>query len=152
MVVVEVYSPWSDLARRPHLTFGIVRLPAGHGWWMPDVPGIVLDDRLTRVQRRCVLAHELAHVDLEHDEQVAGACPVGRKVARSRETAADRLAARRLIPVGLLAQHVGWTRNWDEAAEIFDVTVDVLRTRVRGLHPAERGYLAKRAQSLEVSR
>ena len=58
------YNPWADLRAREELTCAVTRLPDGWGdaWYDPVTHGIVIDDRLSRVERRCVLAHELAHV------------------------------------------------------------------------------------------
>lgn len=134
------YSPWDDLGDRPHICVDThtLELSQGQGWWLPDVLGIVLDRRLTRVERRCALAHELRHVD-HHDVQVAGIGPDGPRIARRQETRADREAARRLIDVHRLAAAVA--AHPDDAqtvADELDVTTDVLHCRLAHLLVAER--------------
>lgn len=47
-------SRWARVAEQP--------LPGGYeGFYAPGLDLIVLDSRLTDVQRRCVLAHEISH-------------------------------------------------------------------------------------------
>lgn len=137
----EPYCPWIDLDRRQHLAFAVTRLPIGDGWYLADVPGIVLDDRLSRIERRCVLAHELAHVDLGHDHQVAGNGPGTGRLARRNEHAADLLAAERLLPLGRLAVWLPFASSQAEAAELLDVTTRLLDVRLDHLDDEERARL-----------
>lgn len=137
----DQYDPWRDLAGRPHLTFAIARLPTGHGWYLEDVPGIVLDDRLSRVERRCVMAHELAHVDLGHHDQAAGNGPGTSRIARRREREADELAAHRLLDLRRLADALAWALCPEEVADELDVTVDVVRRRIRNLTPEDKAFI-----------
>jgi hypothetical protein len=111
------------------------------GWYLSDVPGIALDDRLTRIQRRCVLAHELAHIDLDHHDQVAGCGPGSARLARRNEVAADRLAARRLIRLDDLISWLPYAAGSSEAAELLDVTEQLLGVRLAALDARERGIL-----------
>ncbi len=47
-------SRWARVAEQ--------KLPSGYeGFYAPGLDLIVLDSRLTDVQRRCVLAHEISH-------------------------------------------------------------------------------------------
>ena len=65
------------------------RLPSGYeGFYAPGLDLIVLDSRLTDVQRRCVLAHEISHAR-HHDS----GCMADRWV----EQRADREASALLI-------------------------------------------------------
>lgn len=74
-------SRWARVAEQP--------LPVGYeGFYAPGLDLIVLDSRLTDVQRRCVLAHEISHA--RHRD--AG-CHVDKWVERR----ADREAAMMLI-------------------------------------------------------
>lgn len=142
-----IYDPWQDLRDRNHLTLAITRLPIGDAWYLHDVPGIALDDRLTRVERRCVLAHELAHIDLGHMDQAAnGLCwDLGTsRIARRRELAADKIAARRLILTRRLAEALCSHDDQPSVADDLDVTERVLAVRLDHLHPAERGYITRR--------
>lgn len=52
--LLEEASQWAQVAEQS--------LPRGYeGFYAPGVDLIVLDSRLTPVQRRCVLAHEISH-------------------------------------------------------------------------------------------
>lgn len=146
------YNPWADLGDRPHICCDShsVELPVGSGWWLPDVMGIVLDRRLTRVERRCALAHELQHVDYG-DVQVHSVGPDGPRMARRQEKRADREAARRLVQVQELAAAMrAHPHNPAAVAEELDVTLDVLRCRLDTLHAAERASLVLALGVLEM--
>lgn len=136
------YCPWEDLASRPHITFGVTRLPAGYGWWLPAHETILLDDRLDRVGRRVYLTHELVHVDHD-DEQIAMCGEDGPRLARRQESRTDRITARRLIDLTRLAAAAA-THPHDPgaAAAELDVTEDVLACRVEHLDEAERAWLS----------
>lgn len=137
------YNPWADLGARPHICCDShsIELPAGSGWWLPDVLGIVLDRRLSRVERRCALAHELQHVD-HGDVQVHSVGPDGPRMAIRQERRADREAARRLIEVhALIAAMKAHPYDPAHVAEELDVTVDVLRCRLESLNPEEKALL-----------
>lgn len=90
-----------------------------------------LVDGLTQVQRRCVLEHERQHIILgghscdDVDEQVV-----------------EQATARALVTLDDVRSAVRWSRDMREVAEHCWVTLDVLRCRVRHLHPAERAALA----------
>lgn len=140
---MAAYNPWADLGSRPHICCDshTVELPAGAGWWLPDVMGIVLDRRLSRVERRCALAHELQHVD-RGDVQVFTVGPDGPRLARRQERRADREAARRLVEVQALAAAMrAHPDNPAAVAEELDVTVDVLLCRLETLGLEERALL-----------
>lgn len=123
------WSPWAELARRPDILLHRCRLDEGRGWWCPAERVILLDDRLDRRAARCVLAHELGHVALGHAglPDVAGA----HRLSARAERAADRWAARRLVPVPELRRAVALYPD-DEAAAAaeLDVTAEVLRVRL----------------------
>jgi Zn-dependent peptidase ImmA (M78 family) len=141
------YSPWADLHARPHICcdWHSVELPVGHGWWLPDVLGIVLDRRLNRVQRRCALTHELRHVDHD-DEQLAHLGPDGPRLARR----AEREAAALLVDVEPLAAAL--SAHPDDPAAVadeLDVTLDVLHCRLDTMSSSERTRLVELLQNLE---
>jgi len=107
---------------------------------MPDnVPGrtngtdiIWLDNRLQQVERRCVLAHELVHVERRH----IGCQPPAVERSVRIET------ARRLIPIGELCRHVAWARSHAELADELWVTEMVLTDRLSSLTPDETTALS----------
>lgn len=145
------YDPWADLHARPHICcdWHSVELPVGQAWWLPDVLGIVLDRRLTRVERRCALAHELRHVDHD-DEQLAHIGPDGPRLARRQEARANREAAHRLIDLQALAHALRTHPDHPAAvAEELDVTVDVLHCRLDTMTSPERAALVELLENLE---
>lgn len=137
------YSPWTDLGGRPEICCDThsLELPTGGGWWLPDVAGIVLDRRMSRVERRCALAHELRHVD-HGDRQIAHVGPDGPRQARRQETRADIAAARRLITIrALLDALLAHPDDPAIVAEHLDVTEHVLAVRLRHLNATEKAVL-----------
>jgi Zn-dependent peptidase ImmA (M78 family) len=146
-----LYDPWADLRARPHICcdWHSVELPKGHGWWLPDVLGIVLDRRLTSVQRRCTLAHELRHAD-HHDEQIALLGPDGPRLARRQEIRANREAAQLLVELPDLAAAL--RAHPDDPAAVADelhVTPDVLHCRLDTMSAADRERLVELLENLE---
>lgn len=137
------YNPWRDLGARADITFGVTDLPAGDGWWIREVPAIVLGRHLSRVERRCVLAHELVHA--EHDEQqCAHDGPGTARIARRREADADLTAACRLISLDDLADALRWALGVDEVAEVLDVTQHLVRVRLRNLSALDKAWIESR--------
>ena len=92
---------------------------------------IWMDPRLNQVERRCVLTHELVH--LEHGHR--GCQP------RAVETAVRREAARRLVRMEHLTAALPWARDCDELADELWVTPMVLTDRYDGLTEAETAVL-----------
>lgn len=146
--VIGAYCPWQHLRQRSDLTFGVTRLPAGDGWWLPDEKAIVLDDRLDQAGRRSTLAHELVHAEAE-DTNCAGQGPDGARIARRREGAADRTAAQRLITLERLADALAWARRPEEAAAELHVTLPVLRRRLADLTAGEQQVIEDRIAAIE---
>ena len=145
------YDPWQDADARSDVDVVIdPALPPGRGdaWWIRMLRAIAIRDGLHPTHRRCVLAHELVHVDAD-DDQLAGHGPDGTRLGRRQEQRADRTAARRLIRLQDLVAAIA-THPADPAAVAheLDVTQHVLRTRLEHLHDAERATLA--AAILEV--
>lgn len=145
------YDPWQDAETRRDVDVVVDHaLPQskGDGWWIPALRAIVVRDGLHPTHSRCVLAHELVHVD-DHDEQLAGHGPDGTRQARRVEHRADRKAARRLMHIrDLVAAVITHPADPAAVAHELDVTQHLLRVRLDHLHPGERGALA--AALLEV--
>lgn len=142
---MRTYSPWKHLASMPAVLIDYVDLPSGHAWWSPAHQVILMARGLTSSQRRCALAHELAHIDLGHvgvDDYPDADRQDGRLHAD-----ADRLAARRLIDIHRLADiATAYPDDPHRVAEELDVDYETLAARVRWLHPAERHYLRRRLE------
>lgn len=132
------YNPWDDAARRyPQIHIEWHPLLPAHAAWAPAVDVILVDESISRTERRCALAHELAHMDT--GDQPTDDC----FFARRQETAADKLAARRLIEPHALAAALAWCEDPREVAEQLEVTLNVLLLRCSLLHPAERGLVER---------
>lgn len=126
------------------------------GWrlhWSHDLPEdqmgevdfnaqtVTLAHGLTQAERRCTIAHETQHI-------IRG--PVLEHLQDREEIAADRLAARLLMPdVRVIGEAMAWAHNLSEAADELWVDEPMLRARLGGLHPSERGYLRSRLAELE---
>ena len=96
-----------------------------------DGEQIWLHDRLLQVERRCALTHEQVH--LERGTQ----CVDGKEEQRVR-----RITAERLIALDDLIPAAQWSADVAEMADTLWVTEDVLRDRIAGLSPVERGLVA----------
>ena len=130
--------PWRLLRSFPHIDVHW-REDLGH-----EIRGLTdghrhiwLSSKLSQVQRRCTLMHELVHVEREHR-----GCqpPVVERSVRME-------AAHRLVPdVRRIASELAWAHDLAEAADHLWVTSEVLRVRLEALHPAERAWLRERLE------
>ena len=125
-------NPWRTLRDRPHLTLHWRHLPEGMGGlWTTG--SITLDPRLSRVERRCVLMHELIH-----DERRIGWPFASAGTMESEERIVRGETARRLVPPDELLELV---RRCDDiepvtatvVAREFDVTPQVAFLALRRL-------------------
>ncbi len=139
------YSPWAHLAARPHLRLTFGRLDGIDGFYDRQACQIVLEGRLRRVERRCALAHELAHAD------AGDTPPVGDWWEHRQEQHADRQAAGWLITVEDLADGLLWAQDEYELAEVLDVDVHTARARLDGLTEAEKKQIEARIRAREES-
>lgn len=133
------YSPWADARdRHPDVHIARVDCQPARGAWVASERVILLDRALNRAERNTVLAHEIAHVDLEHVMS-------GRRwFDRRQERHADTLAAERLVDLERLADALRWALCPEEVAAELDVTVEVVRRRVRGLSDEEKAWIEQR--------
>lgn len=141
------YDPGADAASRyPDWVIRRRNL----GWGLTEVlcrrsRVILLEQGTDAAQRRCSLAHAIAHLDLGH--AAAGAD----RYDRRQEAEAHQLAARRLLPLEDLVWAAQWTHDPVEAAVELEVDVPTLRTRFAHLHPSERLRLRMTRRRLEES-
>ena len=113
------------------------------GWARHSTQTVSLRRDLTWEQRRCTLQHELIHLERG---------PVPRGWVDQEEERVRRETARRMIPdVRSLGEACAWALTEHEAADELGVDVQVLRYRLRHLHPAERGYLKRRLAARDGS-
>jgi len=104
---------------------------------------ILLEAGASRAERRCSLAHAVAHLDLGHTARR------NKVIDKRQEAAANQLAARRLISIEQLAGVLRWTRDSHEIACELGVDLSTLRCRHQHLHPSERALLTRMAEDLE---
>lgn len=135
------YSPWRHLRHLHHISLHLTDddelLDGAHAWYYHRLRAIVMDKRLSQVERRSVLAHELGHV-------IRGDVPCGSDILDARqESAVDQWAARKLITIEALADALRWSDDRHEVADALWVTVDLLEVRLDHLHPSERAYVRR---------
>jgi hypothetical protein len=130
------YDPAADIAARyPGWRVAETTL----GWGIREVmcrrSRVILLERAGPLEeRRCSLAHAIAHLDLGHG-------PVSGLFDVRQEAEASRLAALRLVPMERLAELVGWARSEQELALELGVDHATLRTRLAALGAAQLAHL-----------
>lgn len=133
------FDPWCALAALPEITQGEHELQEGVlGLYFADLQTIILRKGLLQAQRRCTLAHELAHYVLGHT-----AC-LDRRSALQQETEAEFVAARWMINLDDLAAAEAWGRSLCEVAEELWVDIPMLLARRYGLTVQERAEVTAR--------
>lgn len=137
------WNPWRTLKATPEVFLTMQELPhaSGGGCYIPDGLGeralIILDPRLTQVERNCVLAHEWLH------HEAGFGCWDPREARRECDRLWDEVA-RRLVPrdelvrLGIGRAEAGCTFEVADVAEVFHVTPDVARRALLLLSPEER--------------
>lgn len=130
VLVMSPDHPWRRLRRLTRVELLWRRTPGRLGA-TNGVDLIVMNPDQLQVERRCTLAHELAHIELGH---TGGCSSVG-------EAAARRLAARWLIRMDDLVDAYRWAEALEEVADCLWVDVDTLRARLDSLTPDETARL-----------
>lgn len=131
--------PWRALRDLTHVVVHHADLPPGR-WGASAGDRIWLSSRLSQVERRCTLAHELEHVRRGH---------VGCQPA-TVEASVRSAAARWLLPdAHVVADALAWAHDLEEAADALWVDVPTLAVRLERLHPAERAVIVARLSRLE---
>jgi hypothetical protein len=125
-----MFHPWRELRKKPEITVNWTELNYTNG--ITDGHSTIwLDSRLLQVERRCVLAHEMIHIERGHTECQKTAAEIGVRVE----------AARRLIAMEDLLRCKRWARSvWELADELW-VTPEVLADRIAYLTVAESAEL-----------
>jgi len=100
---------------------------------------IVMHPDQSQAQRRCTLAHELAHVELGHTGPVDA----------HDERATSQLAARWLITLEQLLDALRWADDLPTVADELWVDEPTLLARLDGLTDAERAALMVLWQEVE---
>jgi IrrE N-terminal-like domain len=135
-----MFHPWHKLRALSQVQLSWVVMPGRLGE-TNGVDHIRMHPHQNQAQRRCTLAHELAHIELGH---VHG-CSL------AEERTAGELAARWLIDIGELADAARWARSPEELADELWVDVETIHIRLGALSDAERArYLGVR-KDVEVA-
>jgi hypothetical protein len=102
---------------------------------------ISLRDDLNWAERRCTVLHETIHA--ERGPALEGV------LLEREELTVRRMTCRLLLPdVKVIGEALAWALSPEECADELMVDVDVLRDRLRWLHPCERHYLARRLEEV----
>lgn len=138
------YHPWDDAGTR-YRDWVIRRchLDGLHEVMCMERKVILLEAERTKWERRCDLAHAIAHIDLGHGS-----------FDDKSEAAAIRHAAKRLLRYGVVADALVQTHGevTPETAEILGVDPETLHARLSHLHPAERAFIRRRLSGLIEAR
>lgn len=121
------FHPWRLLRSRLQIdvAWPVLAAELGH---TDGLTRIEIDRRLGQAARRCVLTHELVHVDMGHG------C---RQTARIERLVRAR-TARLLLPLPLITTAAAYTTDLDYIALDCWVTRDVLDDRLNSLTDTER--------------
>lgn len=128
------YDPWGEVPAGWSVDFAVMPVRGMCRW---NRRTILLDIRLSRVEERCTLAHELVHAERG---------PFPRWATAREEAAVDAEAARRLIPLDALGEALAWSLHPTVAAEELDVDPPTLEALLRNLAAAEVEALRRRLQ------
>lgn len=138
------YCPWADAGRRlPHVHIAVRDIAPARGAAFPDHHVILIDQRLTRTEGRCVLAHEVAHLDLGHRPTHIAHFDI------RQEREAGVRAARLLITAEAFADALAWAQDERELAAELDVDVDTVMVRKATLSSDEIRIIEDRLASIE---
>ncbi len=143
------WSPWRAASKLPNLSIRLARLPDETGGGVLARKGdqvvIVLDRRLSSVERRVMLTHELVHHERGSSSRCHDTGYLSPHVVHE-ERAVEREVARRLVPAGELEAFIDRQERLDVGvdaqlvAEEFEVTerVGTLALRMLKLTRARR--------------
>ncbi len=98
--------------------------------WRGQRAIVVLSPRLSSVERRVALAHELVHLERGGGIDLPGMPPGWAAVVAREEAAVDDEVARRLVPRGAL-RALGPDIGLTEAAELLAVTAELIERALR---------------------
>ena len=128
-----MYHPFRGLREASHLVLAFADLGDDGPLGQTDGTTITLTTGLLQVERRCVLLHELVHLErgIPHGDDPR------------EEEAVEQEVAHRLIPIDRLADALRWARSWEEAGEELWVMPHLVAIRLAHLHPAEKHALRR---------
>ena len=128
------YDPWGEVPAGWSVNFVVMPVRGMCRW---SRRSILLDIRLSGIEERCTLAHELVHAERG---------PFPRWLTAREESIVDAKAARRLIPLDALGEALAWSLHPAVAAEELDVDPPTLEALLRNLTGAEVEVLRRRLE------
>ena len=135
----NTYSPWAELSQLDLELVWRPLPPRRLGEYYRDSGLIVLNPAMPRRQARSVLCHELRHHEFG---DVGVACS---KAEARQELRADKTASRLLIDIHDLGDALVTHDHHQGAAAVeLRVSMLMLATRMRHLHPSEVHFLRRR--------
>lgn len=133
-----MHHPWRTFRDLTDWTLRWARLPDGvWGETCFETRTVTLTTGLSQAERRCTIAHETQHV-------LRGAAPPG--LETWEEELVDRNVSRLLLPdIEAIGDALAWA-DWNTVVAAEELWVDefILASRLRYLHPSEKGYLRQR--------
>lgn len=149
------YDPWEDAAARgvdvreerlPGQILGVTEFPVGR----PDLmPRVILDRDLLGRAKAATLAHELAHLDVEHAAPGRFGNGTEGHPCASVEDECDRIAAERLIDFDALLEAAKWADSIEEMAEELHVDHALVLARIGALDGRQAGQLERAAGQMK---
>lgn len=128
------YDPWGEVPAE--WSVDLVAMPV-RGVCRWNRRTILLDIRLSGVEERCTLMHEIVHAERG---------PFPRWATAREEAAVNAEAARRLIPLDALGEALAWSLHPTVAAEELDVDPPTLEALLRDLAEVEVEALRRRLE------
>lgn len=119
-----VEKPWRALRERPNIEFGLCDLPAGlRAVYVTEGPyaAILIDRKLSPVERLAALAHELVHAERGHVCVDPSAPPELRVLTRREEHRVHGIVADWLVDPDELQRFVDQRTSLGEGTRAIDV-------------------------------
>lgn len=135
-----MFDPWGIIAAHPWLGVHMVRMPEGKPGATNGRDTIWLEERMTARERRCVLTHELVHLQYGH-----GDCQPPKVELKVR-----RQTAHLLLPWPMLVESVRGAVSISVLAEELHVTDQVLTDRLEALSDIEVETLQARGAEISL--
>lgn len=133
-----MFDPWTIVSANTWIQVHHVLMPDGKPGATNGIDTIWLDERLTARERRCVLTHELIHLQYGHKD-----CQQPKTERRVRTETAHLL-----IPWTTLVDSALGHISMSELAEELHVTTQVIEDRFHAMSPVEIELLQSRGATI----
>lgn len=136
--MTAAHHPWRRFRYLTEWSLQFAHLPDGAwGETCFRTQTVTISPDLNQAERRCTIAHETQHI-------ARGMPPAGMEAWEDEMV--DRNVARLLLPdIKVVGEALAWAdRHLVEAAHELWVDEFILQSRLKYLHPSEKGYLRTR--------